>query len=469
MATEHINVEALIQGIQLKDPRLYQILQELNRGMLYLQQEVFPLVLEAQKPPPTTPVLDAPLTFTYEFTPITVRLFWSDVPTAFGYEVREGLIWDTANFVFRNNSLQADIDPLVIGTHVFQIKTINSAAVYSDVARIQNITVPPLGTITIDKQVIDNNVLLRWNSPDSVFRILHYEVVKQGGSPNLIDSTFFSTFENVAGLYTYEITAVDVAGNRSDTASVTVEVQAPPDYALQDSRTSELLGTRIDVDRDPELPSLFACVDLHQWGQHFERRSWTNIQNQIDAGYPIYYQPTALSGSYTEIIDYGTIIHNTIVTVTWNSIVWTPGHEVQVQVKMSVSNDGLSYSPVSAGASQYFGELRYLTLTLDFSSPDDKALLELHNLTISLNVKRENDGGEVSALATDVGGTVVYFTKSFRDIESITCTTKSVTEPFVTIFDFVDIPDPQFFKVYVFDTMGARVSKLVDWKARGIV
>lgn len=469
MATEHVNVEALIQGIQLKDPRLYQILQELNRGLLYLQEEVFPLVLEAQKPPPTIPALDPPAEFTHEFTPITVRLKWSEVPEAFGYEVREGTVWDTSNFVFRINSVQADISPLTLGTHIFQIKTINSVGVYSDNPTIQNITIPPLGTITIDKQVIDNNVLLRWVPPTSTFRILHYEVKKEGTVLGLVDSTFFTIFENVAGTFTYQVTAIDVAGNRSPTASVTVEVLSPPDYALQDSRVSGLNGTLVNCLRLPKLPSILACVDPHTWAQHFERRSWTTIQNQIDAGYPIYIQPSALTGSYTEIFDYGVIIHNTIVTATWNQIIWSPGNEVAVNVKMRVSDDGLSYSAPSYGASQYFGQLRYLELTLEFVAPNDKALVELYNLTVSLNVKRENDGGEVNALSTDAGGTIVYFNKEFRDIESITATTKSVTEPFVVIFDFVDIPNPTFFKVFVFDTMGARVTRIVDWKARGIV
>lgn len=469
MATEHVNVEALIQGIQLSDPRLYQILQELNRGLLYVQEELFPLVLEAQLPPPTVPLLDSPASFTYQFTPITVRLLWSEVPDATGYEVREGPVWDTALFMFRNNSIQADISPLLLGTHIFEIKTINSAGAYSDASTIQSITIPPLGTITIDKQVIDNNVLLRWTPPTSTFRILNYEVKKGTTTIGLVDSTFFTFFENVAGTFTYQITAIDVAGNRSPTASVVVTVLSPPDYALQDTRVSALNGTTVNVYRSAKLPSLLACVDIHAWAVHFERRTWTQIQNQIDAGYPIYIQPTVLTGSYTEIIDYGVLIHNTIVTVTWNQTIWTPGNEVSVNVKMLVSDDGLTYSAPSYGASQYFGQLRYLQLVLEFTAPNDKALLEIYNLTTSLNVKRENDGGEVNALATDVGGTVVNFTKSFRDIESITATTKSPTEPFVVIFDFADIPNPVFFKVFVFDTMGARVTRTVDWKARGIV
>src|SRR5207342_2444045 len=102
MAQEHVDINTLIQGIQLTDPRLYQILQELNRGLGIVQDELFPLVLKDRLPPEIVPILPPPIEFTFAFTPITVRLFWSQVDNAFGYEVREGAVWETANFLFRN-------------------------------------------------------------------------------------------------------------------------------------------------------------------------------------------------------------------------------------------------------------------------------------------------------------------------------------------------------------------------------
>ena len=95
-------------------------------------------------------------------------------------------------------------------------------------------------------------------------------------------------------------------------------------------------------------------------------------------------------------------------------------------------------------------------------------LAELSNLTIRLDVKRENDGGSVSALASDVSGTLVFFNKPFKDIETITVSVKE-TQRFFVIYDFVDIPNPTHFSVYVFDASGARASKVVTWAARGII
>lgn len=467
MPTEHVNVEALIQGIQLDNPRLYQILQMLNRGLVNVQEELFPLVVESQRPPSAVPLLAAPLTFSFQFTSLTVRFFWGEVAGASGYEVRRGTDWDSATFMFRTNSLQADIDPLKVGTHTFLIKTLNSSYEPSVDFNSVVVTVPPIGSVSLEVRIIDNNVLLRWDPPTSTFRILHYEAYRGEILSGTVDASFFSFFENVAGFYTYGIIPVDAAGNRGPIAEVTVEVNTPPDYSLQDRRESGLNGVRVNVLRDPKLPSLICCYLDQTWEEHFVTRSWNTPQNQIDAGYPIYIQPTALTGSYEEVVDYGAVIQNTIATVTYNQFVHVPS--TTVTIKLASSEDGITYTPFVAGSSLFIPSMRYLKVRLEFVSSDDHALLEIYKLTYSLDVKRENDGGEAFANAADSGGTIVYFKKAFKDIESITCTTKSTTEPFYVIFDFVDIPDPTFFKVYVFDSTGNRVSRTIDWKARGIV
>jgi hypothetical protein len=140
-----------------------------------------------------------------------------------------------------------------------------------------------------------------------------------------------------------------------------------------------------------------------------------------------------------------------------------------VVVKMATSTDGIGYSAFTSGASQFLSSLRYLKFRLEFTGSTDKALMEVFNVVISLNVKRENDGGEVSALLTDALGTEVFFNKDFKDVESLTATVKSTTEPYITIIKFNDIPNPTSFFVFAFDTTGNRVSKSVEWKARGVV
>ena len=97
-----------------------------------------------------------------------------------------------------------------------------------------------------------------------------------------------------------------------------------------------------------------------------------------------------------------------------------------------------------------------------------RGITEISNLTIRLDIKRENDGGTVNALATDVSGTPVLFNKAFKDVDSITVSVKETTRFFV-IYNFVDIPNPVQFYVFVYDTAGARASKVVTWASRGVI
>ncbi len=97
-----------------------------------------------------------------------------------------------------------------------------------------------------------------------------------------------------------------------------------------------------------------------------------------------------------------------------------------------------------------------------------EALYQLYNLTCRLNVKQEIDSGNALADSTDVSGTPVGFNKDFKDINSLTATALGTTELKV-IVDFVDIPNPTGFSVYVFDAAGARADATIYWKARGVV
>jgi hypothetical protein len=472
LGSVQMEVESLISGRQKGDSRLYDAILLLNNQLEKITQRLSPLVRKAIEVEKGVSELLAPVSFVCFSTGIGVRFTWSQVTYASQYEVRQGTVWETASFRFRTTGLQGNIDPLVYGAYNFLIKVLDSEGNYSADANHTSITVPQILAPAVNASVIDNNVLLSWTEPTSLFKIDYYLVEKEGAgvASGKVQGTFTALFELLSGVYRYYVTAVDVAGNYSARALAEVQVSQPPDFGLQDRRVSGLNGTRVNILRFPTRPSLLCCWNAQTWHEHFRvLRDWMDIEDQITAGYPIYIQPASITGSYSESIDYGTVINNTIVTITWNTIEYTPLWAMNIVVRMQVSNDNTTWSAWTEGASQYFKQLRYLNIQLVFTAENDKCFIELYNLTISLNVKRENDGGEVNAVATDVGGTVVTFNKPFKDIESITCTTKSTTEPYIVIFDFQDIPNPPNFKVYVFDTMGARVTKVVDWKVRGVI
>jgi hypothetical protein len=95
-----------------------------------------------------------------------------------------------------------------------------------------------------------------------------------------------------------------------------------------------------------------------------------------------------------------------------------------------------------------------------------QALYQMYNLQLRLDIKHGIDGGRVSVSAADVGGTEVFFTKVFRDVDSITVTAEGAVEQ-NAIYDFVDVPNPVSFKILLYNTAGQRIDGIVSWKARG--
>jgi hypothetical protein len=97
-----------------------------------------------------------------------------------------------------------------------------------------------------------------------------------------------------------------------------------------------------------------------------------------------------------------------------------------------------------------------------------EALYQMYNLKLRLDIKHGVDGGTVAVNAADVGGTVVFFTKEFKDVDSITLTADATTEQ-NPVYDFLDVPNPVSFKILLFSSTGVRISGIVSWKARGKV
>ena len=450
---------------------LKDILRELNKDINTISTAIAPILA-----PPTTPVVGggigtvpAPTDLQAQVLPLSILLMWSS-PDASArlYEIRRNLIldWNTASFVTRTPSLSVNLAPITAGGYYFLIKTLDSFSNYSPTYDSVPVIIYSPNPPTVNASVVDNNVLLSWDNPMTSFNIDRFRVYKNGTLFGSTRASFSAIFETIAGTYTYEIEAVDIAGNISSRATVTVDVKTPPDFVLEDQRISGLNGTRFQVLRVPQLPSLLACIITETWEEHFLTRAWADIQAQLAAGYPIYIQPTALDGWYEEVIDYGIEIQNVIITITYQNMQITP--QVNAIVKMAFSTDGIAYTPFVTGASQFAALFRYLKFRLEFTGLTDKALAEYSFVTLTIDVKREIDSGEIIALAGDLNGTQVFFNKLFKDIDSITCTADAI-EPIDVIYAFDDVPNPTYFFVYALDTTGNRVTYLISWKARGIV
>lgn len=460
-----VTLEQLVQGIQFKDPRLYDLLRGIVTELKKLSADV-DVLNQADLPSSLNVFPDPVLVFTYELRARSVHLAW--VQPSLGvvqYEIRKGTVWDTADRITITGTLSADVDPLPTGTTRYLIKSIDSNGTYSvDAAYVDVVVHGPSG-VTITTQIIDNNVLLSWTTAASDFEIDYYEVKRGVDVIGRVKATFTVVFEAQGGSYEYSITPYDIAGNAGISNLVTAEVNQPPDFELTDSYTSTLSGTLTQTVLFED--AIYACLDdAETWSDYLAAHAWSTIQDEIDAGYPYWAQPTKTTGSYVETHDFGVAYNSVIVNVDWDFNVFAGSVSVACSIEGSL--DGSTWSTPASGVSAYFTSVRYIRITLSFTSGDDKGLMNLFNLRFLLDVKREVDGGTIEALAADVSGTDVTFNKTFRDIDSITLTPLS-TDFCVAVYDFVDVPDPTGFSVYVFDSAGSRVDKTVSWKARGVV
>lgn len=467
-------IKAYIQGMQFSDPRLYDVLialvdrlqvdrvdiQEIQNELVSTIEETISLLV-----PPVT-------TFNYNLLPDYLQLTWEqpvdpEGETVQNYEIRKlesGLVWETGTRLIVTGTTTALLNPLTAGTHYYAIKSIGTSGNYSAAAKLVTVIVPAISAVSLTSTVIDNNVLLFWNAPTSSFRITHYELTRNGILVGTKDGTFTSYFEQIAGTYSYGIIPIDVAGNEGPESVRDVVVNQPPDYVLEDEIESTFTGTV--VNGLVESNKLFVCIDNDEtWEEHFTDNSNTTIQDFIDDGYDYWLEPAETTGSYTEVFDFGEILSNVIVNVSWAAE--SLKDTISVTCKLDTSEDNVTWAGQTTTTSLFVESLRYLEVELTFSGGIEK-LGYIFDLSARLDVKREADSGSVSALASDASGTVVNFNKSFRDVESIVTTVNDTVEK-NAIVDFTDAPNPTSFKVLVYDAGGSRVNATVYWVARGVI
>lgn len=474
MSNESI-IKGLLGGAEFEDPRLYDALNLLLNDFYKVYYNLYPpesnRVLGATG---STTGADSVANFTGTLFTNNLRLTWAALSGAANYELRyqfgTSTDWDTATSLLTTSTLSADINPLTVpllyGNHTFLLKAITIAGVYSTVAASVVINIPQITAPVITPTVIDNNVLLRWTVPTSVLEIDYYNVYKNGALLGKMDGTFEVIFETASGTFDYTVEAVDIVGNVGISSTVTVTVNQPPDYELTDSRTSTFSGTKSNCLLESD-GKLYACVDITTvWNTHFSGLGYASPDAQVTAGYPIYIQPTELSGYYEEVIDYGAVVTNTIITVLYSSNELSAS--VGIVVKIATSLDGVTYSAFATGSSLFASSLQFAKIKIEFTGADADSLITIDSLQFRLDVKREIDSGTVAALAADASGTEVLFNKSFKDIDSITLTVESQV-PVTAFYRFVDVPNPTGFYVYAVDSTGNRVDYTVSWKARGIV
>ncbi len=344
------------------------------------------------------------------------------------------------------------------------IQAVDIAGNTSTVRAATSTIVSPTAT-EVTSKVIDNNILLYWKQTAKTLPISHVEIKKGEtlATAELIgenNSTFANLFESKSDYYTYWIIPVDTAGNKGDSSSTTALVNEPPDYVLNAQWNSSFSGTKYNS--FTELNKLYLGIKNETFENHFIINNWSSAQDQVNAGYLLYSQPFTLTSYYEEIFDYGTILPSTTVTVTLD---YERVGQGGFQIDISISEDNANWILYSNSSKLTASNFRYVKVKISFIGSKNDAFI-VNTLEVKLDSKIKSDNGKTTANVSDENGTIVNFNKSFVDVVNITITPLGTTLK-TFICDFIDVPNPTFFKVYIYDMNGNRITSDFTWSAEG--
>ena len=268
--------------------------------------------------------------------------------------------------------------------------------------------------------------------------------------------------------------AVDSAGGVGTATSVVASINQPPDYVLRTNIDSSFGGTRSNA----LLTSGTLLVPVNTtetWAQHFSNNGYASPQAQISAGNPLYISPSPTTASYVEVVDYGSTLPSTTVSVTLNSTALSGTVSATAQIDWSnTSATGPWTSAPSGATSALATNFRWVRITYSFGASAGPNLLQVNGLNIKLSVKQRADSGAGTSAAalTTVGGVSAYWaTVSFgyaflaADCPVIQPNSSTALIPIVV---YVGGVNPTGFSVAFVNTSGANVASVpFSWTARG--
>jgi hypothetical protein len=387
------------------------------------------------------------------------------------YEVRFGASWAAGTTVQASAGTRFETAVNWTGSRIFWVAGYDTAG---NVGVATQVTFnPPLPSApVVSATIIDNNVLLSWTNSVGGLTVDHYVIDRNGTPFGTVAGNFTVVFESVSANYTYGVSAVDTAGNTGVRGTVTVTVAQPPDFVLFSNADSSFTGTLTNAYKDVDGSLIVADDTTETWATHFTNRSWTSIADQIAAGYT-FYPVGRLSGQYVETIDYGATVASTRITMTVTSLQLAGSTTITPTIE--TSPNGSTWTSLGNVYTAVGTSFRYVRYTLAFSAThagsggasDTTALLQITKLNFRLDAKQKTTRGMVSAVSTDVGGTVVDITGQFIDVTAIDVSALGTT-PLYVVYDFVDAPNPTQFKVLVFNSSGTRVSATVSYTVSGV-
>ena len=408
---------------------------------------------------------------------------WDETPDGSTIETKEQDYGST-------DSTALTVPAIPANTHTFMVRAVDASGNRSSWGTFDLAVRNPGPAFLTDVNVIDNNVQVYWQEPtDLFFAIAYYNFgTLEDGHFSLIgriDARFASRFEREAGEYTYQICPVDVAGNIGQCSNITAQVSQPPDFVFFDDKDSTFNGTKVNSELDGVGNMIMGVYPNETWNENTDRAATLlntsadtlTWQQKIDGGYPAWQSPLVSPATYVEIVDVGTLVPATSITVTTTSRILEGSPILYCKIEVKGESEDDPWREMADGSFfTYATSFRYVRYTFTATG----GMLLLSSINYRLDVKKLSDFGSVYSKSTDNGegfvdedttpmlyGTWVPFSVSFTDVQSgpmAFCNEKDRTAHVV----FEDVLKPKGFRVFVLDKNGNRTSGQVSWSAHGV-
>jgi hypothetical protein len=181
------------------------------------------------------------------------------------YEVRKGADWNTAIFVGRTRDNAFTDGPLSPGDYTYLLKAYDTTGNESLAAALVVVSIARLTAPTVTIAQENTNVRLSWTAPSSRFGIREYEV-RRGSDWDTalylarVSATTIATRIDWAGAQTFQVAAVDTAGNVGDPGSTSFVVAIP---SAVRNLTGQAINERVLIDWD-EPATHTLPIDLYR-------------------------------------------------------------------------------------------------------------------------------------------------------------------------------------------------------------
>lgn len=368
------------------------------------------------------------------------RATWSALANAADYKftkIKKGTDWATSaeagpgGAAINDATTSFALGWLAAGTSNYLAKHADRFGAESNAAALASILVlAPKAVVLKDVRVEQNKVNFEWADAKTSQPILNYNYrvakvvggvagtyISRGGSGSDSRSDNIPFFE--AATWRIEITATDVAGNVGPANTTDVLISLPDDYAPLLNTNSTGSGAMVNALKTGPFNRVTLLLNnTETWQQHFASRGWNTVQDQINAGFPRYFQPGTTTASYTEDIDAGVVFTTGTIAVNLsiNTLAGAPASSIQIGYKPLI---GDAYTFAAAGARNVIAQnFRYIRIIVS-ATGTGADLAEIELLQTSVNVQKISENATVACLSTDANGTPYTTTRGFADVEGV--------------------------------------------------